>query len=72
MVRSCGFALAKTWKRREVGKAVASKSHRCQGTQWSWSSPAFKNDPHWRFPKMGVSPIAGWFIMEHPKKKWML
>ena len=25
----------------------------------------------WRFPKMGCIPIAGWFIMEHTKQKWM-
>ena len=26
----------------------------------------------WRFPKMGVARMAGWFIMENKKTKWMI
>jgi len=28
--------------------------------------------PIWRFPKMGVAPIVGWFIMENPKIERMI
>ena len=26
----------------------------------------------WRFPKMGVPSIAGWFVRENPIQKWMI
>ena len=66
--------LSKDVEKERSWKSCCLQIPSMSGTQWSWSSPAFKNDPplhdekNWRFPEMGVSPIAGWFIMEHPVK----
>jgi hypothetical protein len=32
----------------------------------------FESDWIWGVPQMGGTPIAGWFVMENPPKKWII
>ena len=59
-------------KKRVAGSFASPWSSGSTGAQWKGRQcTALRRDLHekiWGFPKMGDTPIAGWFLVEDPIK----